>query len=116
MQLLTAVVPALEELTEEGEQGQQKIQQYTRYLTFPLALIQGIGMVYFINYLFGGNIIATGDFGVVLLTAFVLSVGAVLMLRLGDLITEHGISNGTSLLIFASIVSGISSQVYSSLA
>lgn len=93
-----------------------KIQQYTRYLTFPLALIQGIGMVYFINYLFGGSIIDTTNFGIVLLTAFVLSVGAVLMLWLGDLITEHGISNGTSLLIFASIVSGVSSQVYSSLA
>ncbi len=116
MQLLTAVIPSLEELTEEGEQGQMKIQQYTRYLTFPLALIQGIGMVYFINYLFGGSIIDTTNFGIVLLTAFVLSVGAVLMLWLGDLITEHGISNGTSLLIFASIVSGVSSQVYSSLA
>ncbi len=53
MQLMTAVVPKLEELTEQGEQGQQKIQQYTRYLTFPLAILQGIGMVYFINYLFG---------------------------------------------------------------
>lgn len=116
MQLLTAVIPSLEELTEEGEQGQMKIQQYTRYLTFPLALIQWIGMVYFINYLFGWSIIDTAHFATVLLTAFVLSVWAILMLWLGDLITEHGISNGTSLLIFASIVSGVSSQVYSSLA
>jgi preprotein translocase subunit SecY len=61
MQLMTAVIPKLEELSEQGEQGQQKIQQITRYLTFPLALLQGIGMVYFINYLFGGAIINTGS-------------------------------------------------------
>jgi len=50
-QLLSAVIPHLEELTEQGEVGQQKIQQYTRYLTVPLAFVQGIGMVFFINYL-----------------------------------------------------------------
>ncbi|MBP6085734.1 hypothetical protein KA478_00725 [Patescibacteria group bacterium] len=51
MQLLTAVVPKLEELQEQGETGTMKIQQYTRWLTVPLAFVQGIGMVYFINYL-----------------------------------------------------------------
>lgn len=53
MQLLTAVVPKLEELQEQGEQGTQKIQQYTRRLSFPLAFLQSIGMVYFMNYLLG---------------------------------------------------------------
>jgi len=53
LQLLSSVVPHLEELTEQGEVGQQKIQQYTRYLTVPLAFVQGIGMVFFINYLLG---------------------------------------------------------------
>lgn len=54
LQLLTAVIPHLEELQEQGEQGVQRIQQYTRWLTFPLAFLQSIGMVYFINYLLGG--------------------------------------------------------------
>jgi preprotein translocase subunit SecY len=59
MQLLGTVVPHLEELTEQGESGQQKIAQYTRYLSVPLAFLQGIGMVYFINNLLGGSVIAT---------------------------------------------------------
>jgi preprotein translocase subunit SecY len=67
LQLLTAVVPHLEELQEQGEQGTQKIQQYTRWLTFPLAFLQSIGMVYFINYLLGGGVIAT-DIATLLLT------------------------------------------------
>jgi preprotein translocase subunit SecY len=111
MQLMTAVIPKLEELSEQGEQGQQKIQQYTRYLTFPLALLQGIGMVYFINYLFGGAIINTGSVSIVLLTAFSLAIGAMIVMWLGELITERGITNGISLLIFASIVAGMSSQI-----
>ena len=73
-------------------------------------------MVYFINYLFGGNVIDTANIGIVLLTTFCLSVGAMIILWLGDLITEKGITNGVSVLIFASIVAGMSSQVYSSLA
>jgi preprotein translocase subunit SecY len=111
MQLLGAVVPALEELQEQGEQGQQKIQQYTRRLSFPLAFLQGIGMVYFINYLLGGAVIST-DIATILFSAFVLSVGSMLLIWVGELITEYGISNGISLIIFASIVSGISSQTY----
>lgn len=51
MQLMTAVLPQLEELQEQGDAGTQKIQQYTRWLTFPLAFLQSIGMVFFINYL-----------------------------------------------------------------
>lgn len=111
LQLLTAVIPHLEELQEQGEQGVQRIQQYTRWLTFPLAFLQSIGMVYFINYLLGGGVIAT-DAGTLLLSAFALSVGSILLVWLGETITEKGITNGTSLLIFASIVAGITSQVY----
>lgn len=111
MQLLTAVLPQLEELQEQGEQGTQKIQQFTRRITFPLAFVQSIGMVYFINYLLGGNIIAT-DIGTVLITAFALSVGSIILVWLGEMITEKGISNGISILIFASIISGITSQTY----
>lgn len=111
MQLLTAVIPALEDLQEQGEQWTQKIQQYTRWISFPLAFLQSIGMVYFINYLLGGGVIAT-DIGTLLLTAFALAVWSVILLWFGELMTEKGISNGISILIFASIVAGITSQTY----
>lgn len=111
IQLLTAVVPALEELQEQGEQGTQKIQQYTRWLTVPLAFAQSIGMVFFMNYLLWGNVIPT-DMPTLLLTAFALTVGSILVLWIGELITEKWLTNGISLIIFASIVSGISSQIF----
>lgn len=112
MQLLTAVIPALEELQEQGETGTQKIAQYTRWISFPLAFLQGIGTVYFVNYLLGGQLIDVSNFGLVLLSAFVLAVGATMLMYIGELITEKGISNWISLIIFASIVSGIVSKVY----
>jgi preprotein translocase subunit SecY len=67
------VIPKLEELTEQGEVGQQKIQQYTRYLAVPLAFLQAIGMVFFINYLLGGNVIDT-SLPTLLITAFSMTV------------------------------------------
>ena len=112
IQLLTAVVPALEELQEQGETGTQKIQQYTRRLSFPLAFIQSIGMTYFANYLMGGQLIDAQNFPVVLLSAFTMSVGATMLLYIAELITEKGISNGVSLIIFASIISGIVWKIY----
>jgi preprotein translocase subunit SecY len=115
MQLLGSVVPKLEELTEQGEAWQQKIQQYTRYLMVPLAFAQSIGMVFFINHLLWGNVIPT-DIGTLLLSAFVMTVGSVLLVWIGELITEKWISNGISLLIFASIVAGMTQQVYASVA
>ncbi len=114
-QLLSAVIPHLEELTEQGEVGQQKIQQYTRYLTVPLAFVQGIGMVFFINYLLWGSVIDT-SMGTLLLSAFAMTVGAVLLMWFGELITEKGIANGISILIFSSIVAGMTQQVSVSLA
>lgn len=111
MQLMWSVVPKLEELTEQGEVGQQKIQQYTRYLAIPLAFLQSIGMVFFINYLLGGQVIST-SLPIVVLSALAMTVGSVLLMRLGELITEKWISNGISLLIFASIVAGITQKVY----
>lgn len=115
MQLLGSVIPKLEELTEQGEAGQQKIQQYTRYLSVPLAFLQSIGMVYFINYLLGGHVISTAPLSL-MATAFTMTVWSVLLMWIGELITEKWISNGTSLLIFASIVSGITQKIYSSMA
>ncbi len=114
MQLLGSVVPKLEELTEQGESGQQKIQQYTRYLSVPLAFLQSIGMVFFINYLLGGAVISTAPLSLII-TAFTMTVWSVLLMWIGELITEKGVSNGVSMLIFASIVAGITQQIYGSI-
>lgn len=113
MQLLGVVVPSIEQLSEQGEVGQVKINQYTRYLTVPLAFVQGIGAVYLINSMLGAPIIETTIINV-LLSAFVMMVGSVLLMWLGELITEKGISNGISMIIFASIVAGITQHFYSS--
>lgn len=79
MQLLGSVVPQLQELTEQGEAWQKKIQQYTRYLSVPLAFFQSIGMVYFINYLLGGNIIST-DMTTLLLSAVSMTIWSMLLM------------------------------------
>lgn len=115
LQLLGSVVPHLEELTEQGESGKNRINQYTRYLTFPMAFLQGLGMVFIMNSMLGGVAIDTGNVAIVVMTAFLLSVGSMLLMWLGELITEKGISNGISMLIFASIVSGIIQSAYNSL-
>ena len=114
LQLLSSVLPSLEELTEQGEVGQNKINQYTRLLTVPMAFLQWIWMTYLMNSMLGGNAVVT-NFSTVLLVAFVLTVGAVWLMWLWELITEKWVSNGISLLIFASIVSGIFQKWYNSL-
>jgi len=113
MQLLGAIVPKLEELTEQWESGQKKIQQYTRYLSIPLAFLQGIGMVYFINYMFGGAAIDT-SFGTLILAALTMTIGSVLLMWMWELITEKWIANGISILIFSSIVAWITQSIYGS--
>lgn len=115
MQLAGVVIPAVEELSEQWEVGQAKINQYTRYLTLPLAFLQGIGSVYLINSMLGGAVIET-TLTNVLLSAFVMTVGSIWLMWLGELITSRGISNGISMLIFASIVAGITQQLYGSFA
>lgn len=114
MQLLGAVIPSLEQLTEEWEAWQQKINQYTRYLSIPLAFLQWIGMVYFMNYLLWGNVIDTSA-GTLILAALAMTVGSVLLMWLWELITEKWIANGISILIFSSIVAWITQSVYWSL-
>ncbi len=113
VQLLTGVIPKLESLQEEGETGQKQIAQITRYLTLPLAFLQGIGVTYFVNYYLGGNAIDL-TWSTILLVALIMSFGSLLLVWIGDLITEHGLGNGTSMIIFASIVAGITSSLYSS--
>ncbi len=109
LQLLTVVVPSLEKLQKEGEVGQQKITQYTRYLTVALAFGQSFGYVYLFRSLGAksGSTVVGGSSGRVLLIVICLTAGTTLLMWLGELITQRGIGNGISLMIFASIVSRI---------
>jgi preprotein translocase subunit SecY len=105
MQLLTMVIPRLEALMKEGEAGQKKVNQYTRYFTVVLALVQAIGFVFlFRSYgAFPPDAPLTPlRFYLIVLT---LTVGTALVMWMGELITQRGIGNGISLMIFASIVS-----------
>lgn len=116
LQVLTAVVPSLEKLSKEGEVGQARITQYTRYLTVGLAFAQSIGYVFLFKSLetqAGVNLIPNFNIGKVFMIAITLTAGSVLVMWLGELITQHGIGNGISLMIFASIVSSIPSGVQS---
>jgi preprotein translocase subunit SecY len=110
LQLLTVVVPSLEKLQKEGEVGQQKITQYTRYLTVGLAFAQSFGYVFLFRS-FGGekgnNFLANLGGAKILLIVICLTAGCTLLMWMGELITQRGIGNGISLLIFASIVSRI---------
>jgi preprotein translocase subunit SecY len=106
LQLLGVVIPSLEKLRKEGEIGQQRITQYTRYLTVGLAFAQSIGYVFlFRTFSSGGaSIVKHFNFGTVFLIVATLTAGTVLLMWFGELITQRGIGNGISLLIFASIV------------
>jgi preprotein translocase subunit SecY len=106
MQLMSAVIPTLEQLKKEGDAGRRKISQYTRYLTVLLALVQGTGMAVG----FSGQAYMVGfSFYFVAVTSLV--TGAVFMMWLGEQVTERGIGNGISMLIFAGIVAGLPSAV-----
>jgi preprotein translocase subunit SecY len=116
VQLLTAVVPSLEKLSKEGEVGQARITQYTRYLTVGLAFAQSIGYVFLFKSLenqAGVTLIPNFNVGKVFLIAISLTAGTVLVMWMGELITQRGIGNGISLMIFASIVSRIPGGVQS---
>ncbi|MDQ6914218.1 MAG: preprotein translocase subunit SecY [Actinomycetota bacterium] len=110
LQLLTVVVPSLEKLQKEGEVGQARITQYTRYLTVGLAIAQSIGYVFlFRSFSSSANtqIIKNFNGAKVFLIVIALTAGTVLLMWLGELITQRGIGNGISLMIFASIASRI---------
>jgi preprotein translocase subunit SecY len=113
LQLLTVVVPSLERLQKEGEVGQQKITQYTRYLTVALAFAQSLGYVFlFSSQSFGGSsVIGERTFPKVFLIVITLTAGSAVLMWMGELITQRGIGNGISLLIFASIVAQIPSGI-----
>ncbi len=107
LQLLTVVIPSLDKLRKEGEVGQQKITQYTRYLTVGLAFGQSIGYVFLFRQFSTGSaaVVDNFTFGRVFVIVMTLTTGCVLLMWLGELITQRGIGNGISLMIFASIAS-----------
>jgi len=121
MQILTVVIPKLEEWQKQGAIGQRKITQWTRYLTIAIAVLQSTALAFLFHNggggLLGGannptNIDVLPDFSWyrVLLVVLVLTAGTALLMWLGEVITQRGIGNGMSLLIFASVVSSIPSQ------
>src|ERR671938_351719 len=107
LQLLTVVIPKLEQLQKEGEAGYAKINQYTRYLTVGLAAAQATGYA----YLFKRQGALTSNSGRLVLIIITLTAGTTLLMWLGELITKRGVGNGISLLIFASILSSIPTGV-----
>ena len=110
LQLLTVVVPSLERLQKEGEVGQQKITQYTRYLTVGLAFGQSIGYVFLFESFVGADgvsVVGTLTFSKIFIIVMSLTAGCTLLMWLGELITQRGVGNGISLMIFASIAAGI---------
>ncbi len=112
MQLMSAVTPQLEALKKEGESGRRKISQYTRYLTVVLAIVQATGMT--VGMANQGMAYSVSPlFYVIAITSLV--TGAVFMMWLGEQITEKGVGNGISLLIFAGIVAGLPSAIGQSL-
>ena len=116
LQLLTVVVPALERLQKEGQQGTKKINQYTRYGTIVLSLVQGYFIArmlegYNVSYRQFGEVVLHPGLGFELLTMVSLTTGTAFIMWLGEQITERGIGNGISLIIFAGIVSGFPDAV-----
>ncbi len=107
MQLMTVVYPALKKLQEEGEMGRQKINQWTRYLTVVLACIQTSFVAHWLQV----NEVGAPTWGFLLTTVLTLTTGTVFVMWLGEQITERGVGNGISLLIFAGIVIGLPSGV-----
>jgi preprotein translocase subunit SecY len=115
LQLLTVVWPYLERLSKEGELGRRKITQYTRYLTVVLAVVQSLGIAIFLerqtNITGGLPLVYEPGWGFRLMCVLTLTTGTMFIMWLGEQITERGIGNGMSLLIFAGIVVGLPSAV-----
>jgi preprotein translocase subunit SecY len=111
MQLMTVAIPRLQELAKEGETGQQKITQYTRYFTLVLAFIQAIAMVLFFRSAQAGGVLAQASPVDIFLVVVTLTTGVMLTMWIGELISQHGLGNGISLLITVSILSRAPSAI-----
>jgi preprotein translocase subunit SecY len=108
MQLLTIVIPRLEEMQKEGEDGRKKIQEYTRYGTVVLGLIQAFGTAYFLKR---SGAFIHDDWWTLAVLMVTLTAGTAFLMWLGEMITEKGIGNGISLIIFAGIVARVPSTL-----
>jgi preprotein translocase subunit SecY len=113
MQLMTIVMPAMEQLKKEGESGRRKISQYTRYGTVVLAMFQSIGISIALQNQTAGGLPVVINPGVpfIVVTTITLVTGTIFLMWLGEQVTERGIGNGISLLIFAGIVSGLPNAI-----
>lgn len=116
VQLMTKAIPRLEELSNDGEAGRRKINQWTRMLAVPLAIIQSVAYIFILyntataSGLMGDFVPTTGDW---LLSVTAMTAGSIILMWMGELITEQGIGNGISMLIFASIISQMPSMISS---
>ncbi len=106
LQLMTSVYPALKKIQEEGELGRRKISQYTRYMTVALCIVQGVGISFWLQRQ-QGLVVGGGNVGFVVISTLTMTAGTMFIMWIGEQITERGIGNGISLLIFAGIVVGI---------
>ncbi|PIZ27798.1 preprotein translocase subunit SecY, partial [Candidatus Berkelbacteria bacterium CG_4_10_14_0_8_um_filter_42_34] len=107
-QLLTMIVPRLEEMQKEGESGTRKINQYTRILTVPLAIIQGYSMLYLLR---SQGIIPAWTISSLIIMLISITAGTLVLMWIGEIITEKGIGNGVSLIISIGILAGLPSQI-----
>jgi preprotein translocase subunit SecY len=106
LQLLTVVVPTLDKLQKEGELGRRKITQWTRYLTVVLAVIQSIGIAFALQNS-DGNFVLNPGFGFIFMTCLTFTTGTAFIMWLGEQITDRGVGNGMSLIIFTGIIVGL---------
>ncbi|MCU0673323.1 MAG: preprotein translocase subunit SecY [Myxococcota bacterium] len=122
LSLMSVVVKPLEELRKEGEAGQRKINQYTRYGTILLSIVQGFGIAMYLEGLNGSaesggaDVVADPGWGFRLMTVLALTTGTAFLMWLGEQITERGIGNGISLIIFAGIVAGLPDALFQTIA
>lgn len=109
IQLCTVIFPKLEAISKEGQQGQQTLNRYTRWLSLPLAFIQSYGFLILLSR--GGMSLVDTSFPGVILPMLFVTAGSIFMMWLGEIITEKGIGNGISMIIFTGIVSNILTQI-----
>ena len=109
-QLLAAVFPTVEKLQKEGDEGRKKLTQWTRYTTVALSAMQGYGYAVFLQSF--PDAVRSPGFGFIFTTVLMLTVGAVFVMWLGEQITERGVGNGMSLLIFFSIIQGLPGEIF----
>jgi len=119
MQLLTKAIPKIEQLRKDGETGQKKINQWTRIISFPLAIVQSIGMIYLIRQAAQsiggvGDITANAGLSQWVLMVTVMAAASMLLMWLGELATEQSLGNGISLIITIGIVAGLPSMIQTS--